>query len=130
VTDAESGSPPRQLVVGADLTLESDQADVSITTTDGKLVVAVESVGGLRELYNLEESVTGSASELLPVGDELPDDSLFAFNTPADVTLHGHTIAHYNPEGSAGLLGRLTGVAGVEVKPAGVLRALAAEALG
>ena len=130
MTDAESGSPQRQLVVGADLTLESDRADVSITTADGTLTVAVESVGGLFALHNLEESVTSSMGEWLPIGDELPDDTPLVFNAPAVIRLRGHTVARYNPNGTAGLLGRLTGLTGVEVAPAGMLRALAAELVG
>ncbi|ERH01078.1 MAG: hypothetical protein J07HN6_02710 [Halonotius sp. J07HN6] len=130
MTDAESGSPQRQLVVGADLTLESDRADVSISTADGTLVVAVESIGGLFALYDLQERVTGSAGEWLPTGDELPDETPLVFNAPAEIRLRGHTVARYDPDGSAGLLGRLTGVTGVAVAPAGVLRALAAEAVG
>ena len=130
MTDAESGSPPRQLVVGADLTLESDRADVSITTADGTLLITVESIGGLAALYDLQERVIGSAGEWLPAPDSLPDDAPIEFKAPAVVQLRGHSIARYDPEGSTGLFGRTTGIPGLQIEPAGLLRAVGAETAG
>ena len=97
MTDAEPGSPPQQLVVGADLTLQSDRADVSITTADGTLVVAVESLGGLVALYDLQRNVTATAGDWLPASDDLPAETPLVFNSPAVIRVRGQPVARYVP---------------------------------
>ena len=128
MTDAESGSAPQQLVVGADLTLQSDRADVSITTADGMLVVDVDSVGGLVALYDLQQRVTATAGYWLPETVELPDETPLVFNSPAVIRVRGRAVANYVPNGTDGLLARVSSLSMIQLSPRGVFGAGAAEA--
>jgi len=127
VTDAESGSAPQQLVVGADLTLQSDRADVSITTADGMLVVDVDSLGGLVALYDLQQTVTATAGYWLPETDALPAETPLVFNSPAVVRVRGQVVANYAPDGTDGLLSRVPLLSMIQLSPRGVFGAVAAE---
>ncbi len=127
MTDAESGSAPQQLVVGADLTLQSDRADVSITTADGTLVVAVETLGGLYALYTLQRNVTATAGYWLPDIDGLPAETPVVFRSPAVIRVRGRTVARYVPDDSDGLLGRLSSLSMLRLDPQGLFGAVAAE---
>jgi len=128
VTDAESGSAPQQLVVGADLTLQSDRTDVSITTADGTLVVDIDSLGGLFALYDLQQSVTATAGYWLPETDALPDETPLVFNSPAVIRVRERAVAHYVPDGTDGLLARVSSLSMIQLSPRGVVGAVAAEA--
>jgi len=128
VTDAESGSAPQQLVVGADLTLQSDRADVSITTADGTLVVDVDSLGGLFALYDLQRNVTATAGYWLPETDALPPETPLVFNAPAVIRVRGQSVARYVPDGSSGLLSRVSSLSKIQLSPQGLFGAVAAEA--
>ena len=128
MTDAESGSAPQQLVVGADLTLQSDRTDVSITTADGTLVVDIDSLGGLFALYDLQQSVTTTADYWLPETDALPDETPLAFNSPAVIRVRGRAVAHYVPDGTDSLLARVSSLSMIQLSPRGVFGAVAAEA--
>ena len=126
MTDAEPGSPPPQLVVGADLTLQSDRADVSITTADGTLVVAVDSIGGLFALYDLQRNVSATAGYWLPDSDSLAADRPVVFNSPAILRLRGRVVASYLPGETGGLFGRLLSLP-IQLSPKGLIGAVAAE---
>ena len=126
MTDAEPGSPPPQLVVGADLTLQSDRADVSITTADGTLVVAVDSIGGLFALYDLQRNVSATAGDWLPDSDALPGERPLVFNSPAILRLRDRVVARYLPGESGGLFGRLSSLP-IRLSPRGLTEAVAAE---
>ena len=126
MTDAEPGSSPQQLVVGADLTLQSDRADVSITTADGTLVVDVDSLGGLFALYDLQRNVTATAGYWLPDSDALAADRPLVFNSPAIIRLRGRVVARYLPGESGGLVGRLSSLP-IQLSPRGLIGAVAAE---
>ena len=126
MTDAEPGSPPPQLVVGADLTIQSDRADVSITTADGTLVVAVDSIGGLAALYDLQRNVSATAGYWLPDSDALAADRPLVFNSPAIIRLRGRVVARYLPGESGGLVGRLSSLP-IQLSPRGLIGAVAAE---
>lgn len=126
MTDAEPGSPPQQLVVGADLTLQSERADVSIKTADGTLVVAVESIGGLAALYDLQRNVSATAGYWLPDSDALPAETPLVFNSPAIIQVRGRVVARYLPGESGGLLGRVSSLP-IRLSPTGLIGAVAAE---
>ena len=126
MTDAEPGSPPPQLVVGADLTLQSDRADVSITTADGTLVVAVDSIGGLFALYDLQRNVSATAGYWLPDSNALAGDRPVVFNSPAILRLRGRVVASYLPGETGGLFGRLLSLP-IQLSPQGLIGAVAAE---
>ena len=128
MTDAEPGSSPQQLVVGADLTLQSDRADVSITTADGTLVVDIDSLGGLFALYDLRRNVTATAGYWLPDTAGLPAETPLVFNSPAVIRVRGQTVAHYVPDGSSGLLSRVSSLSKIQLSPQGLFGAVAAEA--
>jgi len=128
VTDAESGSSPQQLVVGADLTLQSDRADVSITTADGTLVVDVDSLGGLFALYDLQQNVTATAGYWLPETDALPEETPLVFNSPAVIRVREHLVARYVPGDTGGLLSGLSSLSMMQLSPRGLFGAVAAEA--
>ena len=128
MTDAESGSAPEQLVVGVDLTLQSDRADVSITTADGMLVVDVDSLGGLFALYDLQQNVTATAGHWLPETDELPDETPLVFNSPAVIRVRERVVATYVPDGTGGLLARVSSLSMIQLSPRGLFGAVAAEA--
>ncbi len=125
MTDAEPGSSSQQLVVGADLTLQSDRADVSITTADGTLVVALESIGGLVALYELQRNVSATAGNWLPDSDDLPTETPLVFNSPAIVQVRGRVIARYLPD-DPGLLGRVSSLP-IRLSPGGLIGTVAAE---
>lgn len=127
MTDAESGSAPQQLVVGADLTLQSDRADVSITTADGTLAVDVDSLGGLYALYELTQNVTATAGYWLPEMNALPAETPLVFNAPAVIRVRGQAVAHYVPDGADGLLARVSSLSMIRLSPRGLLGAVAAE---
>ena len=126
MTDAESGSPPQQLVVGADLTLRSARTDVSITTADGTLVVAIGSIGGLAALYDLQRTISATTGSWLPDTDTLPAETPLVFNSPAIIRVRGRVVARYRPDDHGGLLGRVSPLP-IRLSPTGLIGAVAAE---
>ena len=127
MTDAESGSSPQRLVVGADLTLQSDRGAVSITTADGTLVVAADNLGGLYALYDLQQNVTATAGYWLPDTIELPDETPLVFDSPAVIRVRGYTVARYVPDSANGMLSRVPSLSMIHLSPRGLLSAVAAE---
>jgi len=112
--------------VGADLTLQSDRADVSITTADGALVVAVDTIGGLFALYDLQQNVSATAGDWLPDSDALPAETPLVFNSPAIIRVRDRMVARYVPGETGGLLGRVSSLP-IRLSPRGLIGAVAAE---
>lgn len=103
-----SDPAPKQLVCGADLTLQTATTTAEITTSDGQLVVDVDGIAGLRELYGLQQSVESTAGNWLDgitntIGEEV------AVRIPVVVCVDGTPVARYDPTREQSRLSRLVG---------------------
>ena len=121
-----SDSPKRTLVVGADLTLETDDTRIEITTADGRLYVDSDDLAGLWALYRLAESIEATGGRWLAAIESRLDESeeAIALNVPVVVRVDGVTVGRYTPGGTVGPLGRLLGGRPVRASPVGIVRSV------
>ncbi len=117
-----SDSPKRTLVVGAELTLETDDARIDIHTSDGTLYVDCDTVEALLAAYRLRESLSQTSARWISAGETTLADSQLAVSVPVVVRIDGVRVGRYTPRGSVGLLGRLLGGLPVRSSPLGALR--------
>jgi len=117
-----SDDPTRTLIVGAELTLESDDARLDISTADGTLFVDCADLDSLVAAYRLRESVQATSERLVSAGVDAVEATNIAFSVPVVVRVDGVRVARYAPRGSVGPLGRLLGGRPVRSDPLGVAR--------
>jgi hypothetical protein len=121
-----SDSPKRTLVVGAELTLETDDTRIEITTADGRLYVESDDLDGLWALYRLVESIEATGGHWLEaIAPRLEASNRpLAVSVPVVVRVDGVTVGRYTPGGAVGPLGRLLGGRPIRASPVGIGRSV------
>ena len=120
---SDPDSAPRQLVVGVDLLLRTDAAELSVRTAAGQLVVDADSFRALRALSALRGDLRSTAGNWIPELDAIADETPVVFNSPAEIRVRGRRIARYTPGEPTSKLDRLLSVGPFQLDPAGLLRA-------
>jgi len=120
---SDPDSAPRQLVVGVDLLLRTDAAELSVRTAAGQLVVDADSFRALRALYALRGDVRSTAGNWLPELDAIADETPVVFNSPAEIRVRGWPVARYTPGKPPSRFSRLLSIGPFQPDIAGLVRA-------